>query len=844
MGDKQNIEDSKRLEAEALEKCNSEAIEHIGQIQDKGFLLAFDTDSQIITYASQNTDKYSEYSAQEYLGKNLRDFFDRKDVHDILNIASHSSTQEQREHVKAISLKDQQLDVSLFRNENTTILEFVELDAQIDYLKINDDIKWALHGVHDLKTVEEVLHKAVYSLQKITGFDRVMAYRFLPDNSGEVVAEQCSPGVDSFLGLRFPAFDIPPRARDLFLKNPIRIIYNNKAEAIPILANGSDGTELDLTLSHLRSSSPVHLQYLINMGLVSSMTMPIIVEGKLWGLFAHHHHEILEVPPPKTYASEIIGQTISMVIEHRLTRNADDTVRHLLERGNQLISTESNQFAIEEFWSQQAPNLKEIIPCDGVAYLTKDFVLSHGNCPETDMIKDLVAQYSDQQREIFYSSKLNIDSCPSKGLLGMSIVQGNTPVTILFFRDAASKQVSWAGNPEKDLVYEKEGVRLHPRSSFLEYQKEHQDQADEWTSTDLLIAEKALETFKRFLSSKIEQQRLMVTENERLKVLVKELNHRVRNILALVQSITRQTASNEKSVESYIEALEKRITSLANANNMLTESSFSKINLRLLIQQELKPFVGSTISISLEGDDIDISSSVAPIIVLVIHELVTNSNKHGSLSVSYGKLFIKWYIENEDLVVEWREQDGPNVTPPKTHGFGMSIIENALEYEFDANTKVDFKETGLEVNYRIPLKMISRDDSKNFVAKQMEEKAKILSKKEFSVLVVEDDFINAKQLKTSIEKKVKARVTICPRASAGLKALRNDTFDFALLDVNLKNENSLEVALECKIQGVPFYYLTGYGDRLLENSMFPTAPVFSKPISEDELLTLIKTNHI
>lgn len=849
MSQKENIEDSKALEAKALEHCNTDPIEWIGQIQGYGCLFAFDSKSLIVTHTSENIGAYLNLEYKQVLGSSIRSFLDRIDVHTILNVAAHSSTQHQREHVKLIEHNKLVFDVSLYRSDELVVVEFIPIESNFNYIIINSNVKWALaqtHGHHDMQTI---LGSAVESLKNITGFDRVMAYKFLPDNSGEVVAESLSPGTDSFLGMRFPAFDIPEKARELFLKNPIRIIFNTeKNNNATVKKSNEEGEGLNLSLSLLRAVAPVHVQYLKNMNVISSMSMPIVVDGKLWGLFAHHHRSQLTLTPQTTYSAEIIGQTVSMVLEHRLQLKNERAIQQLLETGNQLVSIENNKFKLEEYWHLQGSNLAALIPCDGVAFLIHGFVLAQGNCPTELALHALAKKLEQQPEEIVHFSDLSSFKLEglgnTKGVLCIKINSENTAITLLFFRDAVSTKVQWAGKPEKQLVFEKEGVRLHPRSSFKEYQEEHSESSDEWTTEDLFMAQKVLATFKRYMVSKLIQQKQAVSESERLKILVKELNHRVRNILALVKSISKQTASNEKSIESYVVALEKRITALSNANNMLTESSFSKIGLRLLLQQELKPYVGSQVSISILGEEVELSSGVAPIIVLVFHELITNSNKYGALSEEDGKLFVSWQIDGENLEFFWREQDGPKVTPPERTGFGRTIIENAIEYEFGGETEVNFKETGLEVNYKIPLAAITRNDSDSFAGEQINAIDKNGNGKKFNILVLEDDFINANELKISIEKKLASKVYIFSNQKSALNSIKKVSYDLALLDVNLKAETSIDVAEACNELNIPFYYITGYGEALLDNDAFPKAPVFTKPINEDELSTLLKTfNH-
>lgn len=415
-------------------------------------------------------------------------------------------------------------------------------------------------------------------------------------------------------------------------------------------------------------------------------------------------------------------------------------------------------------------------------------------------------------------------------------------ISLIYFRDKISRKIQWAGSPDKEIVFEKENVRLHPRSSFNEYIENNSEDSDVWTTQDLFVAKNALETFKKYIQIQLDKEQKTISETERLKILVKELNHRVRNILASVKSVSKQTANQENSIEGYVLALEKRITALADVNNMLTENSFGSISLEKILRKELSPYNISAQNYNIEEPSIELSSIVAPIIVLVFHELTTNSAKYGSLSSKTGKLNISWHIAENDLFIFWVEKDGPKVKEPKRKGFGRTIIENAIGYEFGGSSLMNFKETGLEVTIQIPLNTILRSETELFATEQIKFRKEdfLEESKDLNILVLEDDFIIANQTKELIEQKMRASVDIFSNQKSALIALENKTYHFALLDVNLKRETSLRVAQMCESQRISFHYVTGYGDNFLQNEAFPNRPVSIKPLSETDLFNIIE----
>ncbi len=418
-------------------------------------MIAFGFQDLKIRYASENIGEFLNFSDSIFEYR-LLDVFGKEDVHSIVNIASHRSAYRQREHVKVIQSESRQIEISLFRWEDVVILELVPLASGFESGTISGNVKQVLAYAHAFQDLQDILDKTVRSLQAITGFGRVMAYTFLPDHSGEVVAESINGDMDSYLGLRFPAFDIPPRARDLFLKNPIRQIGNTSDPGIAVLAANENLPPLDLTYGILRGVSPVHNQYMRNMNIVTSLTLPIIVQGKLWGLFAHHHHSELQLRPDMVYSAEIIGQTLGMAVEHHVRRKTETAVKSLLMEGKDLISTRTNPLELEAFWSQASSRLQGIVKCDGIAYLLDHSVLTHGHCPSESTIEAIEKHYSGTSAgELAFSSDLSefgLDGLnASRGVLRMEIRPKSPRISLHFYRNEVASQIHWAGNPKKDL---------------------------------------------------------------------------------------------------------------------------------------------------------------------------------------------------------------------------------------------------------------------------------------------------------------------------------------------------------------------------------------------------------
>ena len=841
MGLKKEIRQSKDLEAQALEACNSEPIETPGLVQSYGALLAFDINSLSITYASDNIGEYLNLPSKNIFRHSIKDLFEGFDYHQIANIASHNSAFYHREHVNVIAPKGVELDLSLFRVDSNVVLEVTPLRQALSTIQINSHLKWTLDTIRKLTSVDAILEQSVQALKNITEFDRVMVYRFHPDNSGEVVAEANNGRMESYLGLRFPEYDIPPIARNIFLKIAIRHICNTSDEGVKIKAANASLGPLNLSLGILRGNSPIHGQYLRNMGVVSTLTLPIVIDGKLWGLFALHNKEEKLLNSELTYSSELIGQLVCMVLARQIERNVEKKIAKLHLDGEAFITLNENEGYLKSFWENYSKKLKDLISCDGVAYQINEKVLVHGACPSKSAIRKIsIKLAADTSTEIYHFIDLkNLeikDLNVSKGLLALRLSSDGFNIFIYFFRNEVVKKVVWAGNPEKDIVFEKEKVRLHPRSSFNHFSELNKGKSEPWDAQSLTVAEAALKAFKKAVS-------IEMASKDRLKIVVHELNHRIRNILVLVRSISRQTAKGSTSVDNYVDSLEKRILALASANSLLTNSYYNPIDLKTLLLQVIPSLGDFSDSLELEGPNIKLVRSIIPMMALVIHELTTNSVKYGALSVKEGKLKIFWQMREDSLVLEWKEFNGPFVKMPSTSGFGTAIIKNAIKYEFDGNSEMEFQEDGLWAQFKIPGSLIGEDTEDVSVLEQVQSTASApvpIKQAGINVLILEDDYINAQDIENVVAHTQVNEIDTFSNPKQALDAMRSIEYNIAFLDVNLKNETSNLVAQECVNKGIPFYYLTGYGSSFLEKEAFPNAPVLLKPVQTETLKKIIE----
>src|SRR3954463_10521410 len=243
-------------------------------------------------------------------------------------------------------------------------------------------VRLMLGRVRQTKGVADLAQEAARQLKGVTGFDRVMVYRFHPDGSGEVIAEAASSGLEGFLGPHYPASDIPKQARTLYQRNWLRIIADINAEPAQLKSTSTHNAELlDLSMSVLRSVSPIHIEYLRNMGVGASMSVSILRDGQLWGLFACHHYTPHHVSFERRTACELFGQMVSWILEGR--EREDDVgyeagAHQVLERLIESAASHAHSTrAIIEF----VGDYRQMIECDGIAVWSNDEIALDGETP-------------------------------------------------------------------------------------------------------------------------------------------------------------------------------------------------------------------------------------------------------------------------------------------------------------------------------------------------------------------------------------------------------------------------------------------------------------------------------
>ena len=336
---------------------------------------------------------------------------------------------------------------------------------------------------------------------------------------------------------------------------------------------------------------------------------------------------------------------------------------------------------------------------------------------------------------------------------------------------------------------------------------------------------------------------------ERQRLLMAELDHRVKNTLAAIQSMVTQSAAAGHSTREFIGALQGRIASMGRAHSLLTQSRWEGASLRRVIADELRPFdaPGGSHAI-VGGEDMLLRPKAATAISMVIHELTTNSAKYGALSRPEGRVSVSWQIAGEpgteDLRLEWVETGGPPVAPPERRGFGTMLIERTLAYEFGGAADLDFAPGGLRCRIAVPLPRVAVRRTQPAAGAadggKPKKKAPRADLSGARVLVVEDSMLVALDLEAALAAAGAEVIGPATRLDEALDLARRERLDAAVLDINLDGEPVFPVAEALLRRTVPVLFSTGYDSR----SMLPEAmrrfPTVQKPFSGETLVRALK----
>jgi light-regulated signal transduction histidine kinase (bacteriophytochrome) len=482
----------------ALQACANEPIHQSGAIQPHGYLISCQLPDWTIRHVSANVEALTAVPPDAMLRHSLREFITDDVIQAIAETVGFGEpdTPPQRAAMANIGPMALLCDIGVHVADGLVHIEIepqqhgrgersptVVAQAMIARVAGSDD-------------GDDFHERVAEQVRLLTGFDRVMVYRFRHDDSGEVVAESRDSALASYLGLRYPASDIPAQARRLYLRNRIRMIPDAHYVPVPILPDrNARGEPLDLAQLALRSVSPVHLEYLANMGVVASMSISIVSGGRLWGLIACHHRGVRHLSPGVRAAADLFGLFVSMRVAAREQQQAaalEDGARGIRDTlALRLDNASDPRLAL----ASELDLLRRALDCDGVALIQSGRWHGAGRTPPQERAADLLAWVKRNVNAAgMAASDRSADWSPSlqaadgmAGVLALPLEPARDE-WLLFFRCEQIEDVRWAGRPDEPFVISDDGQKIGPRASFAAWHETVRGTSTPWTDADLRIA--------------------------------------------------------------------------------------------------------------------------------------------------------------------------------------------------------------------------------------------------------------------------------------------------------------------------------------------------------------------
>ncbi|ARE39246.1 diguanylate cyclase/phosphodiesterase (GGDEF & EAL domains) with PAS/PAC sensor(s) [Rhodovulum sp. P5] len=496
--------DDLRESALDLVQCEQEPIHIPGAIQASSVLLLFDMQSGKLAAASDNLEDLFGASVHDLIGAEMERFFCERDAVALRTGPERPDAWTSR----YLELRDGiEKWVTLFETDGLLGAEINTYESSDhDCVDFGLDVGKALGEIHRYtdrlghateENIREIAEIVTSRFRELSGYDRTMMYRFDTDWNGEVIGESFGERLDhSFLGLTFPSSDIPRQARHLFQRNRVRPVIDVEGEAVSLVPalNPRTGHKIDLSDCTVRGVSPVHIEYLRNMGVRATLTIALIVRDELWGLLTCHHYDgPYRLTPGRASACRLFCEAISAALSRIVERCESETVErvrnHLRQFRNDVLHAPSrSDFA--HFLQDQAQTLLNLMNCDGMIFHLNGADNVFGAVPKPSVLSCIRDRLPKQmrlvQRDIFsthFTAGLWPDlaedvKAEAAGLLLFQPPEGN--FSLLLFRRARQVEMTWAGDPYKRVSPEKEGERLHPRGSFDLWKETAQDRAAPW----------------------------------------------------------------------------------------------------------------------------------------------------------------------------------------------------------------------------------------------------------------------------------------------------------------------------------------------------------------------------
>ncbi|MFD0748713.1 ATP-binding protein [Mucilaginibacter calamicampi] len=673
-----------------LSNCDNEPIHIPGQIQSHGFLIAIDQNLNI-THHSENIHDFLKGLPDDLLGRSIREIesvIGQNEPPDFINqiITFGKINGFDQTNPFHTDIQGESFYLVISQSATSYLLEFEPTlsDLKTDVQKM---IGRSISEMLADKDINNLLVNTASQIKTVIGYDRVMIYRFAADGHGEVVSEAKNDELEPWLGLHYPASDIPKQARELYKLNLTRLIADVYTTPSKIVSTRQYSQQpLDLTHSQLRAVSPIHIEYLKNMGVHSSFSISLMYKGELWGLVACHNYSPRFIDYKARESSKLIGQILSSALEFR----QDEANKHLQERFTANVDALSKLMlkynSIEEALTEQNITIIDAVDARGAVLTYEGHTAKLGTTPDDDQIKQLLSWIKINVTETFYCTNELPDVYPEAAAFkhvasGVMVLTLSHELSeyIIWFKPEHIETITWAGNPEKAAEVSADGtMKISPRKSFEAWSQQVSSKSQPWLDEEIKSAMRLKAEVSYAINQKAGAIRML---NERLKQAYEELDtfsftisHDLKNPLSTIkgyaQMLTRDSSMQPRALET-LNRISNRVDKM---NSMINEVlDYSRIGRQDIVPVEvdLSTIINEHIrdlKIGYNADNLKVHIGKMPVVQgdpVMLSQVFANLLSNA----------IKYSMEQPQpaIHIEGREEETEVIYSIKDNGVGIDI---------------------------------------------------------------------------------------------------------------------------------------------------------------------------
>lgn len=890
----------------SLQNCEDEAIHLIESVQSFGYVIAINPDTKKIQVFSENIKELfkvdivaGETPVTDLINVPSADAPTFKTIHNAVKGESVRHAYQWKFAKNALWLDNWEKEGSgvAFDSNGLLVIELeptpqLSYEAAQQWVPMDVNIRALLPNVDDKDSINDVADAIAKVFKNYIDFDSVMVYQFDDKYSGEVIGEAAKPDSRSFKGLKFPASDIPKQARELYLKNRVRCVFDVEEQPVPLQPSLTevDRAPIDLSMSMVRSVSPMHINYMKNMGVRSSFSVSLVFEGKLWGLLACHNKEPKYIDQKKRLVCESLGHLYAWQMHTKALHTKKELFQGRQRKLNNIVhQLTSYSNPLEAISHKEAP-LLEVADACGMAVITPTGNYFVGKTPSEQTLTRLLGKFSvsDSEQSIAINRLADevSDNCSLNGIRGMyiSCVSAKLGYFTVWFREQRDKTIRWAG---RDAAKKDISKSLTPRNSFDLYLQSVADESVEWSEDDKLIIDGFDHLFIPYalsLKASSDQQISKLEELDKAKdQFLASISHELRSPLNSIVGWTDLALMDVGNVERMKDALGviKRAASTQAAliNDILDLSriisgtmklSTHSLNIASSISEVAKSFEAGfaskniQLSINCEDEHTQILGDNLRI-KQVINNLLSNALK---FTAKGGTVHVRGKREHSNYLFRVKDNGKGMTREQITHvferfyqgkdshnkiglGLGLSIVKSLVEmHGGEIYAESDGPNTGTTFYVTLPIAPLSLHDeiieTKNSEISDLTESLRLSG---LRILVAEDERDARDFIKLFLESNG-ARVNVVKNGLLAWKELNDmpEAFDLLLSDIGMPELDGL--GLVTKIRASQNSEIANFNAVALTAYAYTSDRVkalkagfnnyVSKPVDGEELLTILE----